>query len=444
MFVLRRHLRIARVLSRRWQRRLIFTGGALIVGLAAVGLARAADMAMHDFQQIERHVPYIAFALTPLGFGLIAWLTDRYFPNTGGSGIPQAIAARALKTPEERKRLVSLRAAVGKILMTLLGLLVGGSIGREGPTVQVGASLMFEIGRLTPRRQPGLILAGAAAGVAAAFNTPLAGIVFAIEEISRSFEVRTSGLIIGAVILGGMTSLALLGDYTYFGSTAEMLGSFSDWLCVPLCGVLGGLFGGCFARILIEVPRQVPGGIGGWMKNHPVLFAAACGLAVAVCGYLSGDTIWGTGYAQARGLVHGVNHLGWQFTPLKFLATVLSSVSGIPGGIFSPSLSVGAGFGADVARIFPSAPMGAVVLIGMVSYFAGVVQAPITSFVIVSEMVDNHQMLVPLMAAALIANASSKMVCREGVYHALSRRYAHQVEARPDRFPRRTGARTSS
>src|SRR5512142_951240 len=202
-----RHVRLLRALSRRWQRRLIFTGGALVVGLVAVGLARLADMAMHDFEQVLRHIPYIALMLTPLGFGLIAWITDRYFPNTGGSGIPQAIAARALKTTEERKRLVSLRAAIGKILMTLLGLLVGGSIGREGPTVQVGASLMFEIGRLTPKRQPGLILAGAAAGVAAAFNTPLAGIVFAIEEISRSFETRTSGLIIAAVIAAGLTSL---------------------------------------------------------------------------------------------------------------------------------------------------------------------------------------------------------------------------------------------
>ena len=291
-----RHVRLLRALSRRWQRRVIFTGGALIVGLAAVGLARAADLAMRDFQQILRHAPYIAVVLTPLGFGLIAWLTARYFPNTGGSGIPQAIAARALKTSRERARLVSLRAAIGKILMTLLGLLVGGSIGREGPTVQVGASLMFEIGRLTPRRQPGLILAGAAAGVAAAFNTPLAGIVFAIEEISRSFEVRTSGLIIGAVIIGGMTSLAILGDYTYFGSTAAMLGSFTDWLCVPLCGVVGGVFGGCFARILIEVPRHTPGRIGTWIKQNPVFFAASCGLGVAICGYLSGDTIWGTGY----------------------------------------------------------------------------------------------------------------------------------------------------
>jgi H+/Cl- antiporter ClcA len=339
-----------------------------------------------------------------------------------------------MKTTEERRTLVSLQAAVGKIVLTLLGLLVGGSVGREGPTVQVGASLMFEIGRLTPKRQPGLILAGAAAGVAAAFNTPLAGIVFAIEEISRSFEARTSGLIIGAVIVAGMTSLALLGDYTYFGSTGAMLGTFSDWLNVPVCGVIGGLLGGCFARLLIEVPRNIPGRIGVWAKANPVAFAVACGFGVAICGYLSGNTIWGTGYAQARGLVHGAHVVGWTFTPLKFLATILSSVSGIPGGIFSPSLAVGAGFGGDIAYLFPSAPLGAVVLIGMVSYFTGVVQAPITSFVIVSEMVDNHQMLVPLMAAALIANACSKLVCREGVYHALAKRYlpAQQKPATPE------------
>jgi H+/Cl- antiporter ClcA len=419
----RRHVRIARLYSRRWQRRFIFTGGALVVGLVAVGLARLADGATHAFQQVLRHAPYVAFALTPIGFGLIIWLTNRFFPNTGGSGIPQAIAARELKTVQERRHLVSLRAAIGKILLTLMGLLVGGSIGREGPTVQVGASLMFEIGRLTPKRQPGLILAGAAAGVAAAFNTPLAGIVFAIEEISRSFETRTSGLIIGAVIVAGMTSLTFLGNYTYFGSTGAMLGSFDHWLCVPFCGVVGGLLGGCFSRMLIEIPHRVPDRIGAWVRANPVLFAVGCGLGVAICGFLSGNTIWGTGYAQARSLVHGVNHLGWQFTPLKFIATVFSSVSGIPGGIFAPSLAVGAGFGADIARFFPSAPLGAIVLIGMVSYFTGVVQAPITSFVIVSEMVDNHQLLVPLMAAALIANATSKLVCPEGVYHALSHRY---------------------
>ena len=418
-----RHIRILRVLSRRWQRRLIFTGGALAVGLMAVGLARTADGAQHIFQQFLRHVPYGGFVVTPLGFALTAWITRRFFPNTQGSGIPQAIAARELKATEDRAKFVNWRAGVGKVLLTLMALLFGASVGREGPTVQVGASMMFEIGRLSPRRQPGLILAGAAAGVAAAFNTPLAGIVFAIEEVSRSFEIRTSGLIIGAVIAAGLTAIALGGNYSYFGSTAEMLAYGWSWLAVLVCGMLGGLFGGLFARILILFAYGLPGRIGDIIKRYPVWFALACGILVAICGYISNETTFGTGYISARQAVHGTARLPFMFTPLKFLATTFSSISGLPGGIFSPSLSVGAGLGSDVARFFPSSPMGPIVLIGMVSYFTGVVQAPITSFVIVSEMTDNHQMLVPLMLAALIANACSKLVCREGIYHALAKRY---------------------
>jgi len=432
MHLPRRHVRIARLYSRRWQRRLIFTGGALAVGVTAVGLARASDGAQHAFQQVLRHVPYGAFALTPLGFAFVVWMTNKYFPNIQGSGIPQAIATRSLKTVEGRSKFVSFRAGFGKVVMTLLALLVGASVGREGPTVQVGASLMFEIGKLTPKRQPGLILAGAAAGVAAAFNTPLAGIMFAIEEISRSFEARTSGLIIAAVIFAGLTSLALFGNYTYFGSNSAALAYGADWLSVPVCGVVCGLAGGLFGQILIVTARGLPGVVGPWIKKHPIWFAMACGLGVAICGYLSGDQIFGTGYAQARGLVHGTHQMPWSFMPLKFIATVLSSISGIPGGLFAPSLAVGAGMGADIARLlFPHAPLGAIVLIGMVSYFAGVVQAPITSFVIVSEMVDNHQMLVPLMAAALIASACSKLVCPDSVYHALAKGFLAKVQAPP-------------
>ena len=306
--------------------------------------------------------------------------------------------------------------------MTLLGLLVGASIGREGPTVQVGASIMFAIGRLSPSRQPGLILAGAAAGVAAAFNTPIAGIVFAIEEMGRSFETRTSGLVFGTIILAGFTSFALVGNYTYFGTTAATLGAI-NWLGVPVCGLIGGLTGGLFSRALIAVPTHLPQIAKTWLRDHAVAFAVMCGFGVALCGFLSGGAVYGTGYVQARDALHGVASVSIFYAPLKFAATALSSVCGLPGGIFSPSLSVGAGLGADIARFFPKGAMGAVVLLGMVSYFTGVVQAPITAFVIVEEMTGNHDLLIPLMAAAWIANAASRFVCREGVYHALSKRF---------------------
>ncbi len=424
------HLRLARVTSARWQRRLIFLLGGITTGAAAVALALLADRAQAAFALLLAQSHYASLLVTPAGFVLSVFLTHRYFRNSQGSGIPQAIAARRLTEQGARGRLVSVRIAVGKILLTLLGLLCGASVGREGPTVQVGASIMFAIGRMSPRRQPGLILAGAAAGVAAAFNTPLAGIVFGIEEMSQAFEVRTTGLIIAAVIAAGLTSLALVGNYTYFGTNASMLPHIADWLAVPVCGVAGGLMGGAFSRIVIMMARGFPNALGRAIKSHPLPFAFVCGVGVALCGLLSGDTIFGTGYAQVKAMLESGTPLPWYFGLLKLAATALSTISGIPGGIFSPSLAVGAWLGANVASFFPNAPLGAIVLLGMVAYFAGVVQAPITAFVIVTEMTENHNMVLPLMVAALIASATSRLVCPEGIYHALAKGFL-QREAAP-------------
>ena len=392
--------------------------------MAAVLIAIAADWAGGTFQAVAARMPYIVIALTPFGFAVSCWLTRRYFPTSGGSGIPQVIAARQLQGLAARERLVSLRVAVGKMALLLVGLLCGASIGREGPTVQVGASIMFAIGRLSPRRQPGLLLAGASAGVAAAFNTPLAGIVFGIEEMSRSFEARTSGIILGAVIAAGVTSLSLQGDYTYFGTTSAVLGgTLQGWLAVPTLGLLGGLLGGGFSRALILFGAGVPGRAGTLIKQHPILFAALCGLIVAACGLMSDGTVFGTGYTQARGLVQGQSRAPDAFGPLKLIATLASSISGIPGGIFAPSLAVGAGLGSSMAALLPGAPAQALVVLGMVAYFSGVVQAPITAFVIVTEMTNDHALVVPLMLASVVGFAASKLVCPEGVYHALAHNF---------------------
>jgi len=396
------------------------------VGAIAVALALLADQAQIYFALLLGKWRYASLLVTPAGFALSVYLTHRYFPNSQGSGIPQAIAARQLTDQAARGRLVSIRIAVGKVLLTLLALLCGGSVGREGPTVQVGASIMFALGRLSPLRQPGLILAGAAAGVAAAFNTPLAGIVFGIEELSRAFESRTSSLVIGSVIAAGLTSLALVGNYAYFGTSPTTLHTASEWIAVPVCGVLGGLFGGLFSRIVIVMARGLPGELGRAIKRHRVPFAALCGLAMALCGIASGDTVYGTGYAQVKAALNGGVPLLDSFGALKFAATVFSTVSGIPGGIFAPSLAVGAGLGANIAGFFPGAAFGAILLLGMVSYFAGVVQAPITAFVIVTEMTENNGMVIPLMTAALIAHMTSKFVCPEGIYHALAKGFVRQ------------------
>src|SRR6202012_331007 len=275
------------ITSRRWQRRAIFLLGGLGVGAAAGALAQLADLAQVAFALLLSKSRYVSLVVTPLGFALAVFVTNRYFPSSQGSGIPQPIAARHLTDHKARESLVSLRIAIGKTILTLFGLLCGASVGREGPTVQIGASIMFALGRFSPRRQPGLILAGAAAGVAAAFNTPLAGIVFGIEEMSRAFETRTSSLIIGAVIAAGLTSLALMGNYTYFGTSAMGLRNGIDWLAVPLCGVAGGLAGGLFSRLLIVMAQGFSNPVGRTIKRYPICFAATCGLAAAICGLAS-------------------------------------------------------------------------------------------------------------------------------------------------------------
>ena len=424
---LRRATRLPLLSPRQWLRRMGTWVGAVLVALLAVAFARAADAAQLLSARLLDGRPLLILALAPAGLALSVWLTRRVFPGAQGSGIPQTIAALHMTDPAAIGRVLSPRIAAGKVLLTLLGLVAGASIGREGPTVQVGASTMHALGRVLrlPREdlRRSLVLAGGAAGVAAAFNTPLAGVVFAIEELSHSFEARTSGTVLTAVILAGITTLAMAGNYTYFGVSPAELDLGAGWIAVVLCAVAGGVLGGAFSASLVAAAKGLPGVAGRLPGRHPILFAALCGLALAGIGLLSGGTTYGTGYAQARAVVEGAATMPPLFPLLKLLATVVSYLSGIPGGIFAPSLSIGAGLGQWLAGLIPSAPSGAVVLLGMVGYFSGVVQAPITATVIVMEMTDNQRMTIPLLATSMLAFGISRLICRRPLYGALAKRF---------------------
>jgi H+/Cl- antiporter ClcA len=415
------HLRLRRIFLPKLRRRSLFLLGGVTIGLLAALMAVLADKAQFLFFSVEHRWPLAPLIITPAGFALSTWLTRKYFNGAQGSGIPQVIAARQLANPKARAALVSIRIAIAKIGLLMLGLLAGASSGREGPTVQVGAATMFALGRLAPHRQPGLLLAGSAAGIAAAFNAPLAGIIFGIEEMSRSFEVRSSGLVLVTVITAGLTALAIFGDYNYFGIATGSLAFGWQWLAVPVVGIIGGVCGGLFSRVIILFADGLPGRIGQLIRRYPVIFAALCGLAVALCGVAAGGSIFGTGYEQSKAILAG-DALPELFGPLKLVATALSSISGIPGGIFSPSLAVGAGIAYDLSPLLPQVPIGVLAILCMSSYLAGVVQAPLTAFVIVGEMTADHALIFPIMICALIASAISRLICREGIYHALARR----------------------
>lgn len=411
---------------------MLFWGGAVGVGLAATAFAMGSDYAHALFQKILVVSPWLPLLVTPLALAGVAALTQRYFRGAEGSGIPQTIAAIRMPEGSDRDRVLSMRLALGKVLLTLVGLAGGASVGREGPTVQIGAALLYNLRWLIrfPRHlmERGLIIAGGGAGVAAAFNTPLAGIVFAIEEMARSFEERSSGTLLTAVIIAGLAAVYVQGNYTYFGATHDTLHGASGWLGVLLCGLAGGVLGGGFSRVLLAFSRHgLPGRMGRFMRTYPVRFAAVCGLLLALIGLASGNAVYGSGYEEAKHLLEGSGEVSAAYGLWKVLATFVSFISGIPGGLFAPSLSAGAGIGEGVARLLSEADTGALVVIGMAAYFAGVVQAPITAFVIVMEMTDNHDMVVPLMLATLLATAVSRLICPRPLYKALADNYLARV-----------------
>lgn len=411
-----------------WKRRLVFWSGAISVGVVAILFAMAAEWANGIFHKLLAISPYLPLLITPAGLAFVVYATRKFFPGSQGSGIPQTIAALDPKESSTiRERVLSLRITIGKVFLTIISLLCGASVGREGPTVQIGASIMHSLGNLArfPRHdlEKGLILAGAAAGVAAAFNTPLAGIVFAIEEMSRSFEEHNSSTILMTVIIAGITSLALLGNYSYFGHTSETLVLGKQWDVVIVCGILGGLLGGAFSRFLVEVNKGLAGQLGNWMRAKPIAFAAACGLVLALIGLASGNTTYGSGYSEAKSMLDGQADLPEGYGLLKMAASIVSYVSGIPGGVMAPTLSAGAGLGVNIAHFFTNVPVGATIILGMVAYFAGVTQAPITAFVIVMEMTDNHEMLLPLMAAAFIAKLCSRLICPTPLFHTMAQNF---------------------
>jgi len=294
------------VLSRRkWKLRVVFWGGAISIGAVAAVFAMATVMADDTFRHFYQQHPHIALVIPPLGLAVIAALTRYLFKGSEGSGIPQAIASLQINRSQMRSSLLSLRVVTGKVLLTCGGLLSGASIGREGPTMHIGAAIMYSLRRIAPFRGKDmtrtLILAGGAAGISAAFNTPLAGIMFAVEEMSRSFEERTSGTLLIAVILAGITALTILDNYTYFGTTDATTTLREAWPAIIICGVLGGFFGGSFSTLLIYMTRR----IARFARRQPIVLAFGCGLLVNLLGFLSGGDTFGTGYDQARGLITG-------------------------------------------------------------------------------------------------------------------------------------------
>jgi H+/Cl- antiporter ClcA len=410
-----------------WRSRVLLWVAAGATGTVAVAFAYLADTAQELFARLQSINGVWVWAAAPLGLCAISWLTRRYFAGAEGSGIPQTIFALDRDSGAAGLRVLSLHIVAGRILLAAGALFCGASVGREGPTVHVGAAITHAFARWMPdgdsgERRRALVLAGGAAGVAAAFNTPLAGVVFAIEELSRSFEERASGTTLTAVILAGVAAIALSGNYTYFGEPFLYSKANTVSLGTITIALLAGLAGGFFSRAMLATQAGLPGGVGRFQKRHPLIVALACGFGIAALGTLTGGLTFGTGYAEARMALDGETFLPAEYAPARALATLLAFLSGVPSGILAPSLSVGAGLGQWVGGLTGQGMGAEFAILGMCGYLAGVTQAPLTSFVIVMEMTTGHEIVLPLMLTAMIATVVSNLLSPP-LYRTLAERY---------------------
>lgn len=395
---------------------------SLLVGFLAVGFAWMSDFAGEWNKELFAEHMWIALALPPVVLPAALWLVNNYFWGAGGSGIPQAIKVTKHPKPRLIQHLLGPRAFFGKLLVTPFVIAAGAAAGREGPTVQIGAALMAYTGRF-----PGiaklfdtrsLIIAGGAAGVAAAFNTPLGGLMFAFEELGRRKTMRHTSALLMAIVLAGLVALILQGNYSYFGYSNATIDWGEEWFVIFSLAILTGIVGGLYGRsMLILVSGKSR--LGALRSRYPYRFAASCGVVLSLMALVFGAEVFGAGYEETKAALQDSQDLSNMFWLTKMAATVVSFASGAPGGVFSPTLSIGAGFGYFFANLTGSetAPL---MLLAMVGVLSAVTHCPITAFVIVLEMVDNHDLVMPLIFVSAISTQVSKRILPASIYHLLA------------------------
>ena len=413
--------RVARLRERENQ---VFLILALVIG-ALTGLAVVAFILLTERMGMRLYpvggAPWRRLLFPVVGSLGIGYLLFRYFPYARGSGVPQTKAA--LFAREGR---ITLRTVLGKFFCTSATLASGIPLGREGPSVQVGAGIASVLGRflgLRPEKVKALLPVGAAAAIAAAFNTPLAAVLFALEEIVGDLHAP----VLGSVVLASATSWCvlrlLLGNSPLFKVPQYQLVHPAEFAVYAVLGVAGGLVSVAFTKLLLGMRARFLR-----LPQKTVWFQPLVGgLLVGLVGWFV-PQVMGVGYGYVGYALNGNMALKLMvlLVVLKLITVTTSYASGNAGGIFGPALFIGAMLGGSLGtvahRLFPAytATPGAYALVGMGAVFAGIVRAPMTSVLMIFEMTQDYAVIVPLMISNLISLFISSRLQPQPIYEALA------------------------
>ncbi|MBP7449297.1 MAG: chloride channel protein [Flavobacteriales bacterium] len=424
---------------------------AILTALVAVGYAKLFHLMEDANLAILSYDRRLIFLTAPISF-LVAWgLVRRLAPLAGGSGIPQLMAAIEVATEKKRDaswRFLNVRIILVKIASSLTMVLGGGAIGREGPTLQIAGSIYRTVHKLLPPFWPRvsrqiMMVTGGAAGLSAAFNTPLGGIVFAVEELTKTHMAQFRTAVLTAVILSGMTAQWLLGPYLMLGYPKLEPATFSFMYKILFIAVISGATGAIFCRILLAFDK-FRRTLAGWLPQ--AAFALGCAFLFALTVWFLGPHAIGSGNALLEEYLFAAEVDGTAGNVgARILGPMFSFSAGGAGGIFAPALSAGAAIGGWIAPLFePSrGQFNLLVLAGMTAFLTGVTRSPFTSAILVLEMTDRHSAIFQLMYAAMVGFLISFAIDRKSYYERMKERLLKALPGwpPPPEKPQRNGVR---
>ncbi len=412
-----------------------FWAGSLITGLIAVLYTKIFSLAENSSSYLIHHHSWWMFILTPFCLLSAWWLVRKYATYARGSGIPQVMAAIELANPKHNKkvdRLLNARIIVIKIVSSIMMVLGGAVVGREGPTIQIAGSVFRKINLLLPDWWPkiskrNMIMTGAAAGLAAAFNTPLGGIVFAVEELTKTHISYFKTALFTAVIIAGLTAQAILGPYLYLGYPDVSNLSAYVFLAVLIVAILSGLMGSVLAKLLVLIMR--------WksrfrFRYQSLLYIISCALILVMIGLFIDTRIFGSGKEIiTHCLFTNDKYYDWYIPFLRMTGSVLSFTTGGSGGVFAPALAAGASTGSVIAGLFSLSDTNSnlLILAGMVGFLTGITRTPFTSAILVLEMTDRHNVIFHLMLAGMIASLAAMIIDKRSFYDHLKHSYLREI-----------------
>jgi H+/Cl- antiporter ClcA len=421
---------------------------SLITGLIAVLYSKLFAGAEGVTSWFIHYHKWWLFLASPCLFALSLFVIKKFAPYAQGSGIPQVMAAIELANPKDNykaSKLLSIKVIVVKIISSLFLAMGGGAIGREGPTIQIAGSVFRKINQWVPASWPkisrrNMIMTGAAAGLAAAFNTPLGGIVFAVEELTRTHIRYYRTAIFSAVIIAGLTAQYYLGPYLYLGYPDVHNLSSTIFLWVALVAIITGLLGSVMCSAILFILN--------WKKSFSQIqtwaFVIVCSVIMTSLALTVSTQVLGSGKELMNTVLFSADkHIAWYIPLLRFIGPLFSFTTGAAGGVFAPALGAGASCGALIAQWFNLSPTDTNLLIlsGMVGFLTGVTRTPFTSAILVLEMTDRHNVIFHLMLAGMLASVFSIIVDKHSFYDHLKLDYMKRLE-REDSVPAQDTGKT--